>query len=419
MNAADRAELTTKLQLSFKPATPITSFDIFAGRQPQLSSIVSAITQNGRHVIIYGERAVGKTSLTNILRFNLRCPGQIVLNVAFNCRSGDTFKSIWMRAFFKLHEAMSGVGITPPRSCMRYFKLVRDGFDDFITPEIVEKILVEVATEAVVVIVIDEFDTLEDVATRRAIADAIKSLSDRNIPVSVILVGVADDVETLINDHESIERCLTQVAMPRMDRDEIESIVKNCLRVVEMSIEDAGLHEISRIAQGLPHYAHLLGQYSGVAAASAGEKLVTQVHVEKAIPTALQDNTQATIQKAYQRATISSRSDATFKHVLAACAMAQKDDFGYFSPSDIAKPLSLALGREAKIENFNKTLHAFCEDDFGRILKKAMVRNRPRFRFSNSMMAPYSVMRGMQEGFVDEKSLKATRDIKEPQQRLF
>ena len=48
-----------------------------------------------------------------------------------------------------------------------------------------------------------------------------------------------------------------------MSRDEIEAIVTTSLDKVGMTIENAGLHEISRIAIGLPHYAHLLGLHSG------------------------------------------------------------------------------------------------------------------------------------------------------------
>jgi len=418
LTAAERSDLNAKLHVVFKPATPITNNDIFSGRQAQLGSIVSALTQNGRHAIVYGERAVGKTSLTNVLRFHLTCPGRLVLMPAFNCKSDDTFKTIWARAIFKIGEALEKAGCKMPRGSARYLKLTREGFDDFVTPEIIERVLSDVSEEAVLVITIDEFDTLEDAQARRAIADTIKSLSDRNSPASVILVGVADDVETLIHDHESVERCLTQVPMPRMDRDELEEIVRRCLKVVAMEIDKGALHEISRIAQGLPHYAHLLGLYAGITATSAGTKVVSQLHVEKAVPVALTDNSQATIQKAYQKATISSRKDATFKQLLAACAMSPKDDFGYFSPSDIVTPLGMLLGKGARIEVFAKHLHSFCGDEFGRVLKKTTIRNRPRFRFSNSMMAPYALMRGIGEGFVTEGSLKATRDEK-GQARLF
>ena len=50
----------------FTPSTPINVADLFAGRQDQLSRIVDAVGERGRHVILYGERGVGKTSLSQI-----------------------------------------------------------------------------------------------------------------------------------------------------------------------------------------------------------------------------------------------------------------------------------------------------------------------------------------------------------------
>ena len=108
----------------------------------------------------------------------------------------------------------------------------------------------------IVVLIIDEFDTVQDQTVRQSIAETIKFFSDRSVPGTVILIGVADDVESLVAEHRSIERCVAQIRMRRMSRDEIESIVTNSLEKVGMTIEREGLHEISRIAIGLPHYAH-------------------------------------------------------------------------------------------------------------------------------------------------------------------
>ena len=69
---------------------------------------------------------------------------------------------------------------------------------------------------ALLVVVLDEFNELANDQIRRDIAETIKYLSDRGSPATVVLIGVADDVNELIDDHRSIERCLAQVNMPRM-----------------------------------------------------------------------------------------------------------------------------------------------------------------------------------------------------------
>lgn len=47
----------------FSPAAPINAADLFAGRREEIKRFISAIDERGRHVILYGERGVGKTSL--------------------------------------------------------------------------------------------------------------------------------------------------------------------------------------------------------------------------------------------------------------------------------------------------------------------------------------------------------------------
>jgi ABC-type molybdenum transport system ATPase subunit/photorepair protein PhrA len=46
---------------------PITQINLFAGRRDKLRDLTIAVSQDGQHPIIYGERGVGKTSLANIV----------------------------------------------------------------------------------------------------------------------------------------------------------------------------------------------------------------------------------------------------------------------------------------------------------------------------------------------------------------
>ena len=51
----------------FTPGAPINEKDLFAGRSEQVEKIIDAVSQRGCHAILYGERGVGKTSLSNML----------------------------------------------------------------------------------------------------------------------------------------------------------------------------------------------------------------------------------------------------------------------------------------------------------------------------------------------------------------
>ena len=51
----------------FTPAAPLRDRELFCGRVTQILDVISGVQEPGRHVILFGERGVGKTSLANIL----------------------------------------------------------------------------------------------------------------------------------------------------------------------------------------------------------------------------------------------------------------------------------------------------------------------------------------------------------------
>ena len=64
----ERQLLEAKISVAFSPAAPINEYSLFAGRPDQVREIIAAINQRGQHVMLFGERGVGKTSLANVLK---------------------------------------------------------------------------------------------------------------------------------------------------------------------------------------------------------------------------------------------------------------------------------------------------------------------------------------------------------------
>ncbi len=418
MSQSERDELSFRLGQIFRPTMPINREDLFAGRQNEVRDVVDAINQAGQHVVLFGERGVGKTSLANIIMYRLHSPGGLVMTPHINCSSANSYDAIWTAVLDDIEFRAERKDIALPRWVQKLASDFDNGSRVDFPPELARRLVVELAETMEVVVIIDEFDQLENVETRQRIADAIKYFSDRNVPATIMLIGVAEDIDGLIADHRSVSRCIAQVRMPRMSRDEVESIVVNCLNQVKLKIEAGALHEISRIAKGLPHYAHLLGLHAGRRAVAGRSKTIKQADIQPAIKTAIQ-KVQVSIRTAYQKATISTKKNALYKQVILACSMAEADEYGYFSPSDVREPLERILKRQYGIEAFARHLHAFCEEERGPALKRADFSNRPRFRFTDPLLQPFALMKGLDEGIVSEDDLKATRDLSDPQGRLF
>lgn len=258
------------------------------------------------------------------------------------------------------------------------------------------------------IIIVDEFDRLPKGETTALFADTIKVLSDQSVPATLVLVGVADSVDGLILGHESIERNLVQVPMPRMSVDELHEIVRNGLTRLGMGIEDDALNHISLLSQGLPHYTHLLGLHSAREALDSGTKNVGLHHVDNAIEKCL-SQAQQSIRNAYHRATTSPRRDNLYRQALLACALARTDELGYFSAANVRLPMTRIMGRPYDIPNFSRHLKEFSEAHRGPVLHKMGKERRSRYRFVNPLMQPYITMRGIAEKLIDKATLQALR----------
>jgi AAA+ superfamily predicted ATPase len=68
-------------------------------------------------------------------------------------------------------------------------------------------------------------------------------------------------VESLIGSHQSLERCLIQVQMPRMSDEESLNIIEKGLSKLELKINEDVKSKIVEFSSGFPHYIHLLCKY--------------------------------------------------------------------------------------------------------------------------------------------------------------
>jgi hypothetical protein len=156
-------------------------------------------------------------------------------------------------------------------------------------PDEVRRLLSLLSTTGMLIIIFDEVDRVQDELTRRIIADTIKALTDHDVPVTVVIVGVADTVEDLISQHESIERAIIQTRMPPMSIPEVEQTIDNGMARIRMTMDRAVRPQIAMMCQGFPHYAHALGLHSARACLDRKALNITHADMDAAIKSPLQD----------------------------------------------------------------------------------------------------------------------------------
>lgn len=400
----DFDSLSLQVSTVFSPAAPINIQELFAGRMEQLNKVADVINQRGQHAIIFGERGVGKTSLANIIAVIFRQEKKYPVKV--NCDSSDNYETVWRKVFAQIRISKKDYSMVFAKDPQVELFDVTEHYST-LTPENVRQILIMLSEQTALLIVLDEFDRIRDRLTKTMFADTIKTLSDESINVTLTLVGVADSVDDLIEEHQSIERALVQIQMPRMSQLELNEIFHKGLPKLAMTIDDDAKNYITHLSQGLPHYTHLMGLHSARQALLEKKKNIALNHVRTAIQKSLLE-AQQSIQSGYHKAIMSPRRDNIFKQVLLACALAKSDNLGYFAPADVREPLSKIMNKSYDIGSFARHLYDFCDNTRGPILQKTGKRRGFRYRFINPLMQPYVTMQGFATGLLREDFLKVS-----------
>ncbi|HLX21823.1 MAG TPA: ATP-binding protein [Usitatibacter sp.] len=383
-----------ELTESFSPGAPIEERELFAGRLEELAQLVDAVRQRGRHAIVFGERGVGKTSLANILRLILSGLPHTPAYVRVSATPDDTFASLWRKVFKRLSY--------PAGSSSRQ---IADDYPKELTPDDVQLELSNFSSTEIPLVVLDEFDRIKDKAVTTLVADTIKALSDYSVNVTVVIVGIAENVQELIVGHESISRSLMQIRMPRMTMDELARIIHARYQRSGFSVKDDALWKMTFLSRGLPYYAHLLGMYAGRSAAQEERLLVSDRDVEHAVKLALTDIDQA-IKERFHSAITTQRKDTLFFPVLVACALATTDELGRFQQAAVEEPLSTILGERKKATTYAFHLNAMCTPERGPVLERKGEANNPRYRFADPMMQPYTIMKALSENLITDETAK-------------
>lgn len=255
------------------PAQPLQSEEFLKGRADQLHGIEKALYAPGRHVLIYGMRGVGKSSLAQTAAFKIAkgCDPIIV-----SCDPQSTFKSIIKDIFdealgkdpriaeeIKTSEAGAGLSW----SILNIMGKVSLGKTE---REIDEPLSVNDAVRAIQflcqkrgakpVFVVDEFDLIPSVDVQRDFANLVKQVSDKHVGACFIFCGIADSAEALMAAHGSADRYFHPVDLGKLPWDARIQIVETAAETLGIQIDKTTVYRIAMICDGFPYYVHFISE---------------------------------------------------------------------------------------------------------------------------------------------------------------
>ncbi|MGO8918424.1 MAG: AAA family ATPase [Stellaceae bacterium] len=382
----DSARTSALLRDAFTPTRPKHDTALFSGRFKQLQRIIAAIEEERAHVMVYGERGSGKTSLANVLAGKAEEAGYLVLR--FACSSELGFEDIF-RAFLRRLPATllaDGIGATSRAGVDNFEQLLaeRCGIAELIQ-------LFERICEKHLILIIDEYDRVTSEDAKAKLAELIKNLSDANVPVTLLIVGVAENVGQLLGKHPSLQRTIVTVPMPLMTRREIDGIIAAGEEKSGLGFDPWVRQAVVDFAQGLPYHAQLLCLFAARSAVRRGSGRIEREDLRYAVERSAEE-AETRVKEAYDLA-VGPHETASFRDVLYYAARCRTDEFGCFTAADVVAAAAQTNPEGLSLLALQYPLKKLTEPERGALLRRLVGPGGLRYQFASQTLRHHVLCR--------------------------
>lgn len=284
----------------FTPSSPLEETELCVGRVQEFADIERILKKSGEFAIVIGHRGVGKTSLCRIGLTKAWIGGR---RIFVSCYEGITFNELCESILSRLPIGDSllerTIEVTKKASgSAKIFDVGVEGGAEVSTGTTIEKFFQTKCTpdriyiklrdlfpknKQGLVIIIDEYDRVKGIDSmfHANVADFIKRLADNSSEheIKVIVVGISETVESLLGTHRSIERCIKEIYVRRLRKQDMEDFLEATERLLQFRFEPVVRSAIADFSMGYPYYLHLIGE---LAVDSMAQRLKDKVVDEQA-----------------------------------------------------------------------------------------------------------------------------------------
>lgn len=323
----------SKVREVFTPYSPIGVVEQFYGRENEISQMVSVINSPGQHVLLYGDRGVGKTSLATIACMLMK-KTKLIQGKCFNkrCDSQDTFATI-----MELPLRYAGIDLETIEQTASHTEGGGAKVRAFVASGSIQSNRTKSSKKQMIthadspswvaehinglkgLFIIDEADALSRKGDRKKLAEFIKLLSDNGSNLKVMIVGIGDTGEDLIAGHPSVERCLKETHLSRIGNDGLRDIINSGMKVLKLEPVDTVVDTITDISAGYPHFTHLICLKCAENAIVNKKKTITMECLEAALIDAVKDS-EGAFKRRFHATTRGLKKEAEYRSILHAAA---------------------------------------------------------------------------------------------------
>lgn len=267
-----RHEFGTALNTLVSPALPIQSVEFLQGRSGEMDRIEKALFAAGRHVFIYGDRGVGKSSLAATAANQLQSADapyidvsgapdatlrNIVANIAYKVMDASRLRKTKTKtgasAGLRFLGSSLSVRSSTDTSVQDLHSAIRTVGD---AVEVLREVS-EIYSDRTL-IVLDEFDRIAKQSERNLFADLLKQLADKKVPITFMFTGVGGSLTELLGAHPSSIRQLETIELQKLSWDARWDIAIRAAEAFGVTLDEQVKVRIAAVSDGYPYYVHLI-----------------------------------------------------------------------------------------------------------------------------------------------------------------
>ena len=370
----------------FTPHTPITKANYLKGRDKELSNLFSHLMTPGQHALIYGERGIGKSSLAEIASLKL-CEKMGLRRFIKRCSKSDNFVTIFEEPLMcqnvdvktiskgessKLSLNLGKVGASKDKS-----KSLLGDEHLASNPSYVADIIADVEG----LLVIDEFDAIQDDDDKFKIAEVMKLLSDKKANFKILIVGIAESAKELTVGHPSVSRCLREIKVPRMKIPALSEILKTGFSALNFTPNRVIIPKIVIASSGYPYFTHLLGLKISETLILEDRTNITINDLENATTKAI-DDAEEFLRDMFEKSVDRFNREKYERFLLCASACRAEG----FTNAELRRKYHTMFNQEVSSSSITSYLQKLSDDTGNKILRRT---SRTYHRFSDPRMGSF------------------------------